>query len=91
MAWQGRQGEEGRGLLTLPRHTDGSAVGEGSGAGLRGWTEERPLRLQEADPHTQPGMQAWAQTAGASAGLLRGRLSAEGAWWSESAGLNSRC
>lgn len=55
-AWQVRRGEAGRALLTLPRHTDGSAVGEGSGAGLRGWTEERPLRLQEADPHTQPGM-----------------------------------
>lgn len=55
-AWQVRRGEAGRALLTLPRQTDGSAVGEGSGAGLRGWTEERPLRLQEADPHTQPGM-----------------------------------
>ena len=55
-AWQVRQGQVGRALLTLPRHTDGSAVGEGSGAGLRGWTEERPLGLQEADPHTQPGM-----------------------------------
>ena len=29
-AWQVRQGQVGRALLTLPRHTDGSAVGEGS-------------------------------------------------------------
>lgn len=50
-----RQGEGGSGLLTLPGYTDGSAaLGEGSGAGLRGWTEDRLLRLREADPHTQP-------------------------------------
>lgn len=63
-----RQGEAGSGLLTLPGYTDGSALGEGSGAGLRGWTEDRLLRLREADPHTQPRTQAWARRAGAGAG-----------------------